>query len=173
MRDNRLVINGQKWEISYLSSRFSHQPENLRFSGFTLLELLIVVAIMGIITAIGVRQFQGYQAQTKINVSKTNHKTAASLLLGSYSGCSAGIGSVTLGTATVPCTNTAAQFASAIKTYFDAVGMENPYDLSSAITVSSAGTTEGETYLDVSSSTTTITTNVTSSETLVSVVVKE
>ena len=43
--------------------------------GFSLIELLVVVAIIGILAAVGIVAYSGYTASAKVNASKGSHST--------------------------------------------------------------------------------------------------
>ncbi len=143
-------------------------------SGFTLLELLIVVAILGILAAVSLTQYSGYQLRAKMNAAKSNHAIVTNMIHSSFSNCSAGSTNIQLGSVLVACNDTLDDIITAMEAYFNSLNMHNPYDgVTSAISVGAAGTDLGVTYLTVSGSTVTITTIAGAADTYSSNVLKE
>ena len=58
--------------------------------GFTLVELLIVVAILGILAAVGIVSFGGFLGSAKENASRANHKQVVQFIQASIMKCHMG-----------------------------------------------------------------------------------
>ena len=111
---------------------------NRKRSAFTLIELLIVVAILGILAAVGIPMYQGYQDTAKYNASRTNFSNASSFLAAEITKC--GItDSMYLKTSTalagvdVECNETGGTLAANFIKHFELDNWKNPYNNLTAV----------------------------------------
>ena len=115
--------------------------------GFSLIELLVVVAIIGILAAVGIVAYSGYTASAKVNASKSSHATIVKFINSEKTKCDTGASS-TMGlvatngaSANATCTaNIGAGKASAAATsfnnHFQGKKFKNPYNSSNLATSS-------------------------------------
>ena len=101
-------------------------------SGFTLVDLLVVIAIIGILTAIGVPMYNGYQASAKVSATKQNFDSMKTFIAGEVTKCSAGLtASLADPKVTTPISCPSGLDADTALTYFTEYGnktLKNPYN---------------------------------------------
>ena len=107
--------------------------------GFSLIELLVVVAIIGILAAVGIVAYSGYTASAKVNSTKGSHSTIVKFINAEKTKCDTGA-SDTMGLVKADGTDAAATCADnigagkasvaaiAFNLHFEGKKFKNPYD---------------------------------------------
>ncbi|WP_083071240.1 pilin [Candidatus Pseudothioglobus singularis] len=108
----------------------------MKKKAFTLIELLIVVAIIGILAGVGVPMYNGYMATAKVQSATTNHKNVKSFVAATLTKCSTGSQYVTLGSSNRYCNHLRSCTRCYFRTYFNSIN-KNPYGGSYVTTTSS------------------------------------
>ena len=127
--------------------------------GFSLIELLVVVAIIGILAAVGIVAYSGYTASAKVNSTKGSHSTIVKFINAEKTKCDTeasdfmGVVDADGGTLTdVECDdNTGADSASTaantFNAHFEGKKFKNPYSPSDPATKDCAVEIEGCTLI--------------------------
>ena len=134
--------------------------------GFSLIELLVVVAIIGILAAVGIVAYSGYTASAKVNAAKGSHATIVKFINAEKTKCDTGAspdlgivdssGNVLTGTTAKTCklhmSGKAGDAATVFGAHFEGKKFKNPFD-SSVMATNSACSGDGCTTIVADSAT--------------------
>jgi len=121
-------------------------PGLRRSSGFTLMELLIVVALIGVIAAVGIPIYQGYIVKSKITAVLHAHENMVAEMGAAMARCSIEGGDLKLykdsrggntETVDVPCSSTTSEIST--KFHYHFLGYKNPYALHKQVNFTRGG----------------------------------
>tara|TARA_B100000287_G_scaffold415992_1_gene450182 strand:+ start:20 stop:487 length:468 start_codon:yes stop_codon:yes gene_type:complete len=149
--------------------------------GFSLIELLVVVAIIGVLAAVGVVAFGGFLGNAKTKSAEANHTNIVKWMSANFTKCSTGAASLTYktnasgGTTNVACSQTAQQHLTNIINHLKFDGFNNPYNTAEQAAYASNSTNppDGRVHINCSGNNCTVVTDIGGDSNKSATVVKE
>ena len=103
--------------------------------GFSLVELLVVVAIIGALAAVGVVAYNGYTAAAKKNASKSIHSGAVKFIAAELQKCMIDTGDAAIGVDCETAAGVKITAAEVVGAYNTLAQDKNPYDGSDGVLI--------------------------------------